>query len=260
MPYILPTTIKRIPPEEERELVRCAKQGDILARNKLFEAHLPFIIHWVKNRVSPGHPFYEDLIQEGVLGDCVGIERFDLNKRDRRGNLIRYGAYGYWWVRQSIEAVLAESNTWNNFAVSLNDDLIVDEDVDSDREIYYIESSFRIRKPPPQDEFSAPVVHPRRSVIAKKPEHMILCSAADVLEELKEGGLIQGLDFVEFMLSLVNGELTPKQREILRQHYNGGLSNVVIGRLIGHTGRWVGVLRVRAINMLKDRLREISNS
>ena len=64
-----------ITPEEEIELTKRIKQGDIDARNKLCKANLRFVISVAKQ--YSGHAPLPDLVNEGNIGLIKAAEKFD---------------------------------------------------------------------------------------------------------------------------------------------------------------------------------------
>ncbi len=95
--------------EEERELIRKAKQGDIEARNKLINSNLRYIYKMAKKYSGMGIPI-SDLINEGVLGLIKAIEKYDLKRR------VRLLTYATSWIRQSMMKALTEQSR----AIKLN--------------------------------------------------------------------------------------------------------------------------------------------
>jgi RNA polymerase primary sigma factor len=81
--------------EEERELLKKAKEGDREAIAKLVYAHLRFVVHIASKYQGYGVPI-SDLVNEGNLGLLKAIEHFDLSKN------VRFLSYAIWWVKQSI--------------------------------------------------------------------------------------------------------------------------------------------------------------
>ncbi len=90
-----------ITPEEEIELTRRVKEGDISARNRLCEANLRFVISVAKQYA--GHSPLDDLISEGNIGLIKAAEKFD----ETRG--FKFISYAVWWIRQSIMQYLADN-------------------------------------------------------------------------------------------------------------------------------------------------------
>ena len=86
--------------EEEIELGKRIKTGDLEARNELVEANLRFVVsvsneYWNINRSR------SDLIAAGNVGLITAAERFD----EARG--VRFISYAVWWIRQAMLQYLA---------------------------------------------------------------------------------------------------------------------------------------------------------
>jgi len=86
---------------EERELSRCAREGDKAARKRLIESNLRLVISVAKKYRGRGVSF-EDLIQEGNSGLIKAVERFDPDM----GN--RFSTYATWWIRQAVTRAVAD--------------------------------------------------------------------------------------------------------------------------------------------------------
>ena len=96
--------INRIPlltAEEEAELARKSKAGDIGARDRLVKGNLRFVFSTAKRFLGQGVAL-EDLISEGNLGLFEAVERFDETKG------FRFLSYAVNWVYKSM--MLAISN------------------------------------------------------------------------------------------------------------------------------------------------------
>jgi len=94
--------VARIPPlspEEERELARRMREGDIEARNRLILAHLRLVVSIAREYGDTGLDLL-DLIQEGNIGLLEAAARFDPEKG------YRFSTYARWWIRQAIGAAI----------------------------------------------------------------------------------------------------------------------------------------------------------
>lgn len=89
--------------EEENELALKAKNGDTVAKNKIVNANLRFVITVAKKYQNHGLNL-TDLISEGNLGLLTAIEKFDTTKG------YHFISYAVWWIRQSILKAICEKS------------------------------------------------------------------------------------------------------------------------------------------------------
>lgn len=87
--------------EQEVELTYKARRGDAIAKQKLINCNLRFVISIAKQYIHQGIPL-EDLIMEGNLGLITAIDKFD----PMRG--FKLSTYAVWWIRQAILNALSE--------------------------------------------------------------------------------------------------------------------------------------------------------
>ena len=113
---------------DELDLIKKAKNNNILAKNQLLTANLKFVFNVAKNYKGCGASI-EDLISEGNLGLIKAIDKFDIN-RD-----VKFISYAVWWIRQSIQEFLKKKQTKDSFEI-LEDDNVkkikTSNDVDDD--------------------------------------------------------------------------------------------------------------------------------
>lgn len=89
--------------EEELELAQKAKNGDKIAKNKLVNANLRFVVNVAKKYQNHGLEL-TDLISEGNLGLLTAVEKFDSSKG------YHFISYAVWWIRQSILKAICEKS------------------------------------------------------------------------------------------------------------------------------------------------------
>jgi RNA polymerase primary sigma factor len=93
--------VKMISAEEEVDLAKRIHDGDLIARDRLINANLRFVVSVSKQYQNKGMSL-PDMINEGNLGLIKASERFDETKG------FKFISYAVWWIRQSILQAMAE--------------------------------------------------------------------------------------------------------------------------------------------------------
>ena len=95
--------IPMISHEEEIELAIKAQAGDAVAKNKLVNSNLRFVVNVAKKYQNHGLDL-TDLISEGNIGLLTAVEKFDISKG------YHFISYAVWWIRQSILKAICEKS------------------------------------------------------------------------------------------------------------------------------------------------------
>jgi len=89
--------------EEEESLAKKAMKGNEIAKQKLIQANLRFVVSIAKKYQVSGISLI-DLINEGNLGLIIAADKFDYRKG------YHFISYAVWWIRQSILKAIAEKS------------------------------------------------------------------------------------------------------------------------------------------------------
>src|SRR3954451_16618262 len=63
----------------ERQLIQQAQAGGTAARERLLQAPVALVVPIARQHQQPGIEM-EDLVQEGMVGLCIAVDRFDLSE------------------------------------------------------------------------------------------------------------------------------------------------------------------------------------
>ncbi len=94
--------IKILSPEEERELIVRAKNGDEEAFRSIIIANQRLVVREALKYYFKGDNFL-DLINEGNKGLIEALKKFDLKRENR------FFTYALWWVRSEIRRYLSKN-------------------------------------------------------------------------------------------------------------------------------------------------------
>lgn len=103
--------------EEEYELAVKAKQGDILARDRIVKANLRFVVSVAKKYQCSTFEL-NDLINEGNIGLMIAIDKFDPEKG------YHFISYAVWWIRQTILKAIYEKGKMIRLPSNKTNDII----------------------------------------------------------------------------------------------------------------------------------------
>jgi RNA polymerase nonessential primary-like sigma factor len=90
--------------EEEQELLKQVKLGDVQARKTLIESNLRLVTKIARQYRRPKIELL-DLIQEGNIGLIEAVDKFDAEMG------YRFSTYAVWSIRKAIQEFLGEENT-----------------------------------------------------------------------------------------------------------------------------------------------------
>ncbi|MGC4033101.1 MAG: sigma-70 family RNA polymerase sigma factor [Tepidisphaeraceae bacterium] len=93
--YVVLPDVKPLEYLAQTRLIREAQQGDLAARNKVW-VHNARLVLSVANRLNIPRELIADILQEGTIGICIAIRKFDI---ERYGEL---STYAWWWIKQRM--------------------------------------------------------------------------------------------------------------------------------------------------------------
>lgn len=101
--------------EEEQELLKQIKLGDVQARKTLIESNLRLVTKIARQYRRPKIELL-DLIQEGNIGLIEAVDKFDAEMG------YRFSTYAVWSIRKAIQEFLGEENTIKSLDSIIEDD------------------------------------------------------------------------------------------------------------------------------------------
>ena len=245
--------------EDECRLFVQMRAGDDLAKDKLIEANLRFVVSVAREYCPDGGPLLMDLISEGNMGLLRALERYD----ETRG--FKFITYAVWWIRQAIFRAAPQVQRVTKVPVShLSDMHLVD------RETAVL--SQRLGRAPTLDEVSAVVdMSPERLQNAIAAGRGELSLDAPVFEDdnepLYSAFAVEDTGFAEMeesrvMRSLEKSldHLEEREVKIIKDYFglesDEGKTLEEIGDEIGVTRERVRQLRNRALGKMRTLFEE----
>jgi RNA polymerase primary sigma factor len=233
--------------EEEDSAARAAMQGDLVAREKLINSNLRFVVTIAKKYQGMGIPL-PDLINEGNVGLISAVEKFDI---DRGYHFI---SYAVWWIRQSILKALYEKSRFIRLPVNQTSDLIHIEkakkllagNISAEKQVQEIAQMLNIKEHYIEDimAISQEVVSLEKMINSDAGMLPLGNSVIDNRYDAPEQAAMKKSleDDIEELL----GTLSYKEAEIIRLHFG-------LGKQIPMSLQQIG----EQMNLTKERVRQI---
>lgn len=80
---------------QEKQLSEQVQRGDRTAFERMVNANVPLVVS-IARQYGSSHLEAEDLIQEGMIGLCIAVERYDPTKG------FRFSTYATYWIKQRV--------------------------------------------------------------------------------------------------------------------------------------------------------------
>jgi RNA polymerase primary sigma factor len=253
--------IKLLSRDEEKDLAQRAAQGDELAKKKLIQANLRFVVNIAKKYQKRGLPLI-DLISEGNLGLITAAEKFD----HERG--YHFISYAVWWIKQSILKALSEKTRLIRLPLNRANQLMQIErlrketDFEEGEEFTTDEISKKIKisKESVQDILNAAkdYVSLQTPVIQNKRERVLAELLKDTSLPKPENTIVY--ESLRGSISKVLNTLSEKEREVIKYRYGldeyKALSLKQIGERFSLTKERIRQIEKKAIKKLQSTSRQ----
>lgn len=102
--------------KEEKELIKKAKKGDLVARDKIIMSNFKLVYKTAKAYIGSKLSL-SDLVGEGFMGVIKAIDGYDFSKN------CRFSTYAIWWIKQYISRYVMNHKDDIRYPIHLQKDL-----------------------------------------------------------------------------------------------------------------------------------------
>ncbi len=252
--------IKILGPEEERELIVRAKNGDEEAFRAIIVANQRLVVREALKYYFKGDNFL-DLINEGNKGLIEALKKFDLKRENR------FFTYALWWVRSEIRRYLSK----NQNLISLPD--IFYNDYLNFKKAYF-RLSKKLKRHPSEKELAEALGIPEKKVkvMLAVPDEIISLDKglgddnhSSLTTFLPDDSVVDPQDILigSSVRDLVRediGKLTAREAEIIRLRYGfrgeEPLKLREIAKQLKMSPEGIRRIEIKALAKLKSQLRK----
>jgi len=117
--------------EEEKEVAKLSKEGDVEAKKRLVKANLKLVMTIARKAIHISKIPMIDLIQEGNLGLMIAVEKFNWKLG------YKFSTYASWWIKQSMFKAISEQSHCMKIPVYIQETLSKFSKVKSEMERTY---------------------------------------------------------------------------------------------------------------------------
>ena len=243
---------------EEKELARKAKDGDILAKKELVQANLKLVLTIARKAIHVSKLPLVDLIQEGNLGLMVAVEKFNPELG------YRFSTYATWWIKQAMFKAISEQSYCMKIPVYIQETLSKFSKVKAEMERNYncqVTNQDVAKKMDIEPEKIDTYLSAYNSTVSIEgsfdANNGSELSVADVVADTK-ANVEESIEFGELRNEIANVVSTLKEREQTVIKMRFGLENFAkttledIGKMFGVTKECIRQTEMRALNKLRN--------
>lgn len=245
-------------PEEERELILKAKNGDDEAFKKIIIANQKLVVKEALKYYFKEDNFL-DLVNEGNKGLIEALKRFDPNRENR------FYTYALWWVRSEIRRYLSKNQKIISFP-----DIFYNNYLNFKKEYFKLQK--QLKRKPSEDELAKKLDIPTKKVkvLLSVPEEIVsLDKNMDDEHSTSLSTLIPDKSLVDPQDALIGlstrktirddvDELTEKEAEVIKMRYGFGDKDPMklreIAKELEMSPEGVRRIELKALKKLRNKL------
>ena len=249
---------KNLSLEQEQELARLAKEGNLKAKQKLIEANLKLVVTIARKVIHTSKLPMIDLIQEGNMGLITAIDKFNWKFG------YRFSTYAAWWIKQAMFKAISEQSHSVKIPVYIQETLSkyskvkaeMEKDSISEVKIEDVAKKMNI-EPEKIDNY----LNAYKKTLSLEADFEIKNGSevklADIIED-KRASLQEKIEYESMKKDIVSLVNTLKEREqnVILLHFglDGKEKQTLeeIGKIYGVTKECIRQTEVRALNKLKN--------
>ena len=243
---------------EEKELAKKAKDGDIDAKKELVQANLKLVLTIARKAIHVSKLPLVDLIQEGNLGLMIAVEKFNPELG------YRFSTYATWWIKQAMFKAISEQSYCMKIPVYIQETLSKFSKIKAEMERSYncqVKNQDVAKKMDIEPEKIDTYLSAYNSTVSIEgsfeANNGSELSVADVVAD-NSTNVEEYIELEELKIEIANVVSTLKEREQTVIKMRFGLENFAkttledIGKMFGVTKECIRQTEMRALNKLRS--------
>lgn len=244
--------------EEEKQVAKRAKEGDMTAKKELVQANLKLVITIARKAIHISRIPMIDLIQEGNLGLMIAVEKFNWKLG------YKFSTYASWWIKQSMFKAISEQSHCMKIPVYIQETLSKFSKVKSEMERQY-NCQVKTDDVAKKMDISAEKIDSYLSAYSKTisieggfdSENSKEINVADILEDEKSCVYsIVEFEHLRKDIESVVSTLKDREQEVIKMRYGLGdfARNTLeeIGNIYGVTKECIRQTELRALQKMRS--------